>query len=59
MSGEKILDKKEFKILITDENGFFGKNLYYHLIENRYTNIFKSDINTDKKVLNDYILKLI
>ena len=50
------MDKKDFRILITGANGFVGKNLYYHLIENGYTNIFRADIDTSKVELEDYVI---
>lgn len=56
MYGEKILDKKDFKILITGAKGFVGKNLYYHLNENGYTNIFRTDIDTSEGELKNFVL---
>lgn len=50
------MDKKDFKILITGANGFLGKNLYYHLVENGYNNILKADIDTTLDDLRNMIL---
>ena len=49
-------NKLDFKILITGAKGFVGKNLYYHLIENDYKNIFCSDINTTYEELEHMVL---